>query len=97
VTAAKPKFTPKPRYWTDLQVAARLGCSLSWFSENKAGLYRAGMPKPSPLFGNKTDSKALERWCDLYSGLVDQVTEAQPEFDEFRARVREMSSGAGRA
>lgn len=93
----KPKFTPRPRYWTETQVAARLGCSLSWLGENKAMLYRAGMPKPDPLFGNKTDSKALSRWCDLRSGLVDRIGEVQPDYDEFSARVREMAGGAGRA
>lgn len=97
MSAPKQKFTPKPRHWTDTQVAIRLGCSMSWFSANKANLYRAGMPKPDPLLGNKTDSKALERWCDARSGLVDRIKEVQPDFDEFSARVREMAGGARRA
>lgn len=60
MSTPKPKFTPKPRYWTDAQVAARLNMSVSYFSEHKLRLYRAGMPQPDELFGGKTDAKALD-------------------------------------
>lgn len=71
MTAPKQKFIPKPREWTDAQVAARLNMGMSDFEKKRDTLYMAGMPRPDPLFGNKTDSKALEHWLDMRSRLVD--------------------------
>lgn len=74
MTAPKVKFLPKPRHWTDVQIAAHLGMSQSYFSETRENLYAAGMPRPDPLFGNKTDSKALRLWEDRRAGLIDRMS-----------------------
>jgi transcriptional regulator with XRE-family HTH domain len=93
--SAKPKFMPEPRGWTQEQVATRLGVSLSWFSENRETLYSAGLPRADKLTG-RTDSKAVERWMDLRSGLIDQLAGAAPDFDPVLARVRERFGGQTR-
>lgn len=97
MSAAKPKYLPKPRYWTDTQVAARLNCSISHFAKKKEKFYLDGMPKPDPLHDNKTDSKALERWCDRRSGLIVSVTgNVEVEgVDRALERVRSHHHGTG--
>ena len=92
MSAPKAKFTPKPRYWTDAQVAARLNMSVSYFSEHKLQLYRAGMPQPDELFGGKTDAKALEAWCNRRSGLIDAINRASDP-DPFAERVQGQRHG----
>lgn len=96
MTAQKSKFTPKPRDWTDVQIAAYLNMSVSYFSAHREELYAQGMPRPDPLFGNKTDSKALRVWKDRRSGLVDRqrVSTDTPGRDVSLERV---PHGASRA
>mgnify|MGYP003655150724 FL=1 len=74
MSTVKFKPVPEPRGWTQAQVAARLGRSSSWLRKNKDALYRNGMPRPDPLLGNATDSKALEAWMDHRSGLTAQLS-----------------------
>lgn len=69
----KPKPRVPARYWTDAQVCDRLQCSRAWFRDHREVLYKAGMPRPDPLVGGKTDKKALEAWADRRSGLVAQL------------------------
>src|SRR5688500_4510971 len=66
----KPKPRVPARYWTDAQLCERMNCSRGWFATHKEILYRAGMPMPDPVMGNKTDKRAFEAWCDRRSGLV---------------------------
>ncbi len=47
---------------------------MSDFEKKRSALYAAGMPRPNPLFGNKTDSKALDLWIDRMSNLIDPAT-----------------------
>ena len=100
MTAPKQKYTPSPRGWTLEQVATRLGVSISWFQERRKSLYEANFPRPDALTG-RTDSKALERWMDMRSGLVDQLTgrgaESGSGFDEALRRVRGLTHGTGHA
>lgn len=88
MTAAKPKFRPEPRGWTDLQVAAYLNMSATYFSDRKADLYAAGMPKPDELLGKKTDADALKLWLDKRSGLVDARLESGPKSIELIERIK---------
>jgi hypothetical protein len=69
MNAPKPKPLIEPRGWTVAQVAARLGVSASWFSEHREDLYINGFPRPDALT-NRTDSRAVERWLDMRSGLA---------------------------
>lgn len=92
MTAAKAKHTPDPRYWTDVQVAARLNMSVSYFASQKLSLYRAGMPQPDGLFGGKTDAKALEAWCDRRAGLIDALGQSS-EPDPFAERIEGRRHG----
>lgn len=94
--APKQKFTPKPRYWTDTQVAARLNVSVNYFCANKKKYYEADMPQPDRLMGG-TDSVALEHWCNVRSGLVDRFSKDAGQSDLALQRVRERAHGAGHA
>jgi hypothetical protein len=93
---AKPKFTPKPRYWNDTQVALRLGVSLNYFSGKKKSYYAEGMPQPDLLLGG-TDSVALEHWCNVRSGLVDRFSRDSRQSDPSLERVPESRNGARHA
>lgn len=73
---AKVKFMPEPRGWTQVQVCARLGLSLSRFQEVKKQLKDEGMPQPDPITG-RTDANALEAWMDRRSGLVSPANDAE--------------------
>lgn len=78
---------PAKRGWTLGQVARRLGVSASRFSEIREALYRAGLPRPDPITG-KTDKKAVERYMDQRSGLVDQSDGEGPDLALQRVRER---------
>lgn len=94
--AAKPKYMPDPRGWTQEQVAARLNVSVGWLLENRENLYRAGMPRPDAGMANRTDSKALEAWMDRRSGLIDWNA-GTSDADPFAERIRGSVHGEGRA
>lgn len=89
--AAKPKFIPDPRYWTEYQLACRLNKSVQWLRQHRERLEGQGLPKPDPDFGY--DSEAVERWLDLRSGLrtpspSDQEQEALRIIHGGKARGR---------
>lgn len=65
---AQARQAPPARFWTDVQLAARLGRSVGWFRANRDALMAAGMPDRDGLTG-LTDSHAVERWLDRRAGL----------------------------
>lgn len=92
--AAKKKYRPKPRYWSDAQVAARLNMSANYFSQHKTRFYKAGMPMPDALMRG-TDSKALELWCDARSNLIDPTKVSGGQFDRSLQRVEGIHGAPG--
>jgi hypothetical protein len=60
------KFVPDPRYWTDWQLAHRLGCTPNTMHRKIAKL--DGFPKKDPEFG--WDSIAIEIYFNRRSGLT---------------------------
>lgn len=92
----KPKYTPEPRGWTQVQVAARLGVSMSWFSEKKIELQRAGMPQPDPITG-RTDGDAVNAWMDQRSPLLADKGKSAPQSTIAQDRVRERMRGTTHA
>lgn len=68
MSVAKPKFTPAPRPWNEIQVAARLNRGPEWFRRHREALESQGFPKRDALF-EAWDSVAIERWMDRRSGL----------------------------
>lgn len=60
------KFVPDPRYWTDWQLAHRLGCTPNTMHRKIAKL--DGFPKKDPDFG--WDSVAIEIYFNRRSGLT---------------------------
>lgn len=94
--SAKPKYTPEPRGWTQVQVAARLGVSLSWFCEKKIELQRAGLPQPDPITG-RTDGDAVNAWMDSRSPILADRAKGAAKSTLSEDRVRERMRGATHA
>jgi|GEM_PF-6769964 len=70
MTAKKlPGFVPDPRYWTDWQLACRLGCTPQTMHRKVGKL--DGFPKKDPEFG--WDSIAIEAYFNRRSGLTLQT------------------------
>ena len=68
MTHTKPKYLPEPRVYDEVQVAARLGKSVSWLHENRARLEALGFPRRDDFFGGR-DADAIELWFDARAGI----------------------------
>lgn len=73
----KPRPTVVPRFWTEEQVAWRLGMSVETMRRRIGTLTAEGMPDADPLFLDRWDIDAVEHWLDLRSGLAPKTGAAQ--------------------
>jgi hypothetical protein len=72
----KPRPTVVPRFWTEEQVAWRLGMSIETLRRRIDTLTAEGMPDPDPLFLDRWDIDAVEHWLDVRAGLTKARDEA---------------------
>ncbi|WP_404379554.1 hypothetical protein [Caenispirillum salinarum] len=78
VPARKPRNTrPPSRFWTDEELASRLGKSPTWLRQNRRYLESQGMPRRDELFGY--DSVAIEHWLDVRAGLREPPLEDETQ------------------
>lgn len=68
---------PTSRFWTDEDLAARLGKSRNWLRQNRKLLEKQGMPQRDELFGY--DSVAIEHWLDVRAGLREPSVENEEQ------------------
>jgi len=95
--AAKPKYMPNPRGWTLVQVAARIGMSLSWLTDNLEKMQREhGFPKQNPVT-NRFNGRAVDAWMDSFEPLLAKARTSSPDLSKASNRVKEHFSGAARA
>ena len=79
-----PEFIPAPRYWTDWQLARRLGCTPSTM-HGKIGKLD-GFPKKDPDFG--WDSLLIEAFFNRRSGLtLNDATNENTKTDTWEALI----------
>ena len=69
MTRPRLQFEPKPRVWSEHQVACRFGRGESWLRDNRPQLEAAGFPQIDDLLGG-TDGEAVNRWLDGRAGLT---------------------------
>ena len=70
MTTARPRFNLPPRGLTGEESAGYLGLGATEFNRLLPKLEAEGFPEPDRLTGRR-DWKAIERWWDERSGLVE--------------------------
>ena len=61
-----------PAYWTDIEIALRLGRSKNWFCDNRPKLEREGFPRKDTLIG-LTCVADVEAWIARRRQVADAV------------------------